>query len=151
MANSLTYKHILIWIDGTDSSDRACRVAIGLARASRCKITAVSVVDTETLGSLLKQRLLVVDEMKEFEVELAASAGKYLRNAEEIGKKAGVKMETVLLKGSAHSAILAERENRSADLLVMGIFNSADIRRDLTHRGRQLVVDGAKCPVILVP
>jgi len=151
MANSLPYKHILVWIDGTDASERACKAAIELARASRCKITGVSVIDTETLGSLLKQRLLVADEMKEFEVELAASAEKYLRNAQDTAKKAGVKMETVMLKGSARSAILAERSKMSADLIVMGTFNSADIRRDLTHHGRQLVVDGAQCPVLLVP
>jgi nucleotide-binding universal stress UspA family protein len=150
MANSLPYQHIMVWIDGTDSADRACRLAVDIARSSHAKITAVSVVDTETLGSLLKQRLLVVDEMQEFEVELAASAEKYLKNACELAAKAGVKMDTVLLKGCAHSGVLAEGGNRNADLIVMGTFNSADIRRDLAARGRQLVVDGAQCPVLLV-
>ncbi len=150
MANALPYKHILVWIDGTDSADRACKTAIGMARASRAKVTAVTVVDTETLGTLLKQRLLVMDEMNEFEVELTASAEKYLRNAKDTAAKAGVKMDTVLLKGSAHSAMLAEQSSKSADLIIMGTFNSADIRRDLTARGRQLVVDGAPCHVLLV-
>lgn len=151
MTNAFPYRHILVWIDGTDASERACAVAINMARAWKSRLTAVSVVETETLGSLFKQRLLVLDEMQEFEAELTASAEKYLRNAADTASKAGLKMATVLLKGASHSAILGEQVGQSPDLIIMGTFNSANIHRDLTARGRQLVVDGAQCPVLLVP
>jgi len=150
MASELPYKHVMVWIDGTDAAERACRAAIDIARSSKAKLTAVAVVDTEILGSLLKQRLLVLDEEQEFEVELEASAAKYLRNAKDAAAKAGVKMETILLKGSAPSTILDAQSAHSADLIVMGAFNSADIRRDLNARGRQLLINGARCHVMLV-
>jgi nucleotide-binding universal stress UspA family protein len=146
----MPHKHILVWIDGTDSGERACKAAIELARTAGARLTGVSVVDTEVLQTLLKRHLLVMDEMHEFEVDLAASAQKYLLNARELAAKSGVKMETVLLKGAAHTAVLGEQVSRSADLIVMGTFHSADIRRDLKARGRQLVVDGAHCPIMLV-
>jgi nucleotide-binding universal stress UspA family protein len=150
MASEFPYKHVMVWIDGTDAAERACKAAIDIARSCRAKLTAVAVVDTEILGTLLKQRLLVVEEEQEFEVELEASTEKYLRNAREAAARAGVKMETVLLKGAVHSAITDAQSARAVDLIVMGTFNSADVRRDLNARGRQLVVDGARCPVMLV-
>ena len=151
MAHSFPCRHVLAWIDGTDSADRACRFAVSIAKAAGARLTAVAVVDTETLASLLKQKFLVPDEMQDFEQELTASSEKYLRNAQESAKKEGVKVDVVLLRGTCHSAVLAEQKKRSADLIVMGTFSAEEIRRDLTARGRQLLLDAAPVPVIVVP
>ncbi len=151
MASSHPFQHILVWVDGTDAADNACQKAIELASAARARITAVAVVDTETLSSLLKQKFLVPDEMQDFEREIEASSEKYLNKARECAKKAGVKTDVVLLRGTCHSAVLAEIKKSGADLVVMGIFSAEDIRRDLTARERQLLLDNSPVPVLVVP
>ena len=62
--------HILVLVDGTKSSFRAADYAIELARAVGARITALAVVDTDTLRQLLNVRILVESEMVEFEDEL---------------------------------------------------------------------------------
>jgi nucleotide-binding universal stress UspA family protein len=151
MASSFPCKHVLVWVDGTDAANRALQAAVGIAKNSRARLTAVAVVDTETLNLLLKQKFLVHDEMLAFEKELAVSSENYLHAAQESAKKEGVRVDTVLLQGACHSAILREQEKRGADLIVMGNFSAEDIRRDLTARGRQLLLDSAKVPVLIVP
>lgn len=141
----------MIWMDGTASAERACRAAIEIARAARAALTAVAVIDTGTLASLFKQRLLVIEEMQEFEAELAALGRAYLDAVREAASKAGVRIDTVLLKGVSHEAVLSEQSARSADLLVIGAFKSADAHRDLIARARQLILDRAPCAVLLVP
>ncbi len=151
MASHLPFKHILAWVDGTDAANNACLTAIAMAKAAGAKITVVAVVDTETLSSLLKQKFLVPDEMEDFEKEMEASADKYLHNAKDAAVKQGVKTDVVLLRGTCHSAVLAELKSRGADLVAMGNFNSEEIRRDLTARERQLLLDVSPVPVIVVP
>ncbi|MGB3086789.1 MAG: universal stress protein, partial [Phycisphaerae bacterium] len=66
--------HILIVADGTEESFNAADRAIDLARALGARLTALAVVDTETLRQLLSARILVDAEMGEFEKELEESA-----------------------------------------------------------------------------
>ncbi len=151
MASHLPFKHILVWVDGTDAANNACITAITMAKAAGAKMTVVAVVDTETLSSLLKQKFLVPDEMEDFEKEMEASADKYLRKAKEDAAKLGVKTDVVLLRGTCHSAVLAELKSRGADLVAMGNFSAEEIRRDLTARERQLLLDVSPVPVIVIP
>ena len=64
--------HILVLVDGTQSSYRTADYAIDLARAVGARITALAVVDTDTLRQLLNVRILVDAEMAEFRRKLAA-------------------------------------------------------------------------------
>ena len=151
MAFSHPFQHVLVWVDGTDAANNACKTAIEMAAAAKARLTAVAVVDTETLSSLLKQKFLVADEMADFEREMEASSEKYLNQARENAKKAGVKTDVVLLRGKCHSAVLAEIKKCNADVAIMGNFSAEDIRRDLTARERQLLLDSSPVPVLVVP
>jgi len=144
------FETIILVVDGTESSLRAAEVAFRVARTHQSRVAAVSVVDTETLRLLLTQRILVSDEMDELHEDLEASSRKYLSHVAELGRKAGVEVETVLRQGSFHSAILAEQKSREADLIVMGPIQYTLTRRDLVVRERHLIADEATCHVLLV-
>ena len=111
---------------------------------------AVAAVDTETLSMLVRRHILVDEEMAELDVELEASAERQLRMVVSHAKRAAVPVETVLLKGTIHSAILGEARKRRADLIVLSGFTSTMTRRDVLAKEKQYLVDEAPCPVVLV-
>ena len=143
-------RHILVLVDGSESSFEAARYAIQLARSFKARLTAVGIVDTATLRHLLSSHIMVAAEMEEYERELTESGRRHLAYVAEEARKAGVKAQTALLKGAVHSAVLAEQKSTGADLIVIGAFRWTLAHRDHAARERQLIVDEAPCPVLIV-
>ena len=141
---------ILLVVDSSDAALRAARRAIELARTLQAKIFATGVVDTQTLGQLLKGKILVQDEMEDFEAELAESAKRYLKMVDGMAKEAGVDLEPVLLKGGWHQGILYQQRECKAGLVILGGFTSSMTKRDLVAKAKQLIVDEVPCPVMIV-
>ena len=102
------FRHILTLVDGTEASMKAAKYAIELAKACRAKLTGVGIVDTATLKHLLSTQIMVAAEMEEYEHELEESARGHLAYFVGLAREGGVAAETVLIKGSTHSAMLAE-------------------------------------------
>lgn len=144
------FEHILVLVDGGESSVRGAEFAIHLARECPAKLTAVSVVDTETLRKLMSARILVEQEVHEFETELKKSQTRHLDFVHQLARKAGIQADAVLGQGVCHSVVLAEQKSRKADLIVMGGFRSSLTKMDLTARERQLILDEAPCPVLII-
>jgi len=143
-------RHILVLVDGTDTSYRAADAAIDLARDLGARLTAMAVVDTETLRQLLSVKILVDAEMGELEKELEESSRRQL--AEVAGRAADRKVvaEEVLLTGNTETVVPREVESREVDLIALGGFLSSKISRDLLARQRQQIIDRARCPVLVV-
>jgi len=144
------FRHIVTVVDGTESSIAAAKYAIQLARSNKARFTAVSVVDTATLKHLLSTHIMVAAEMEEYERELEESSRKHLAYVAGLAKEAGVKAQTSLLRGAVHGAVLAEQKNCGADLIVLGAFRWTLAHRDQVARERQLLLDEAPCPVLVV-
>lgn len=142
--------HILVFTDGTKSSFRAADYAIELACAVGARLTAMAVVDTDTLRQLLNVRILVDSEMVDFENELQQSARNQLDEVRQRAMKKRLKFEDVLRSGNSEGIVPVELSERGVDLLVMGAFSSARARFDLIARQRQQLLDRAPCPVIVV-
>jgi len=144
------FRHILVLVDGTESSFKAVQRAVELARVHKAQFTAVAIVDTATLKHLLSTHIMVATEMEEYERELDASGRKHLTYVADLATENGVKARTVLLKGAVHSAVLAEQKASGADLVVIGAFRWSLCHRDQAARERQLILDEAPCPVLVV-
>jgi len=141
---------ILLMVDSSETAVRAARLAVDLAARLHTTIYAVTVVDTETLTQLLKGRILVQEEVEEFEHDLAQSSRRYLRMAARAAEEAGVELEEVQLKGGWHQTILAQQRELGAGLLVLGGFTYSMIKRDLVAKAKQLIIDEIPCPVLIV-
>jgi nucleotide-binding universal stress UspA family protein len=144
------FRHILVLVDGTEASLKAAECAVQLARAYKAQFAAVSVVDTAMLTHLLTSRIMVAAEKEEYERELESSSRRHLAYVADLARENGVKTQTVLLKGAVHSAVLAEQKSCGADLIVIGAFRWSLCHRDVTARERQLILDEAPCPVLVV-
>lgn len=144
------YSRILLFAEGSEAGMKAARDAIRLAADEKGLLIVATVVDTETLGQLLTSRILLQDEMEEYERELEASGRKHLNYIVNLAEQAGVKTRAALLRGSCNASILREQRERRADLLVMGAFRASTMQRDLMAREKQLIIDEIPCPVLLV-
>jgi nucleotide-binding universal stress UspA family protein len=141
---------ILVLVDGNESAIKAAAFAIKLARIDSTKVIAISVVDTDTLKRLQTVRILVEQEVKDFAAELEHNQRRYLDFVQREAHKANVPIETVLRHGICHTEVLAEQRERNCDLVVIGGFRSTLTRLDLVVRERQLILDEAPCPVLVV-
>jgi len=144
------FQTMIVVVDGSESAVKAAEYAIQMGRAMSLKLVAVSVVDTETLRKLMSVRILVEQEVAEFESEMERSQHRQLDQILQIARKAGVALDTVVRKGVAHSVVLAEQRERKADVIVIGGFRSTITKHDLIARERQLIVDEASCTVLIV-
>jgi nucleotide-binding universal stress UspA family protein len=142
--------HILVLVDGTEASFRAADRAIELARALGARLTALTVVDTETLRQLLNVKILVDAEMGEFEKELEQSARRQLAEVRERALNQKVVIEEVLITGNVETVVPKEVQDRGVDLIALGGFPSTKVTRDLVARQRQQIIDRATCPVLVV-
>lgn len=150
MAKPLPVTHILVLVDGTESSNNAADVAIELARALGAKLTAMAVVDTDTLRQLLSVKILVDAEMGEFEKELQESSRRQLADVRERALDRKIVVEEVLLTGNSEVVVPKEVQARGVDLIALGGFQSSKVTRDLLARQRQQIIDRAVCPVLVV-
>jgi len=142
--------HILVLVDGTEASFHAADRAIELARALGARLTALTVVDTETLRQLLNVKILVDAEMGEFEKELEQSARRQLAEVRERALNQKVVIEEVLITGNVETVVPKEVQDRGVDLIALGGFPSTKVTRDLVARQRQQIIDRATCPVLVV-
>lgn len=149
MARPSPLKHLLVLVDGTDTSSRGVDMALDLARALQARLTAMAVVETETLRQLLSVQILTPAEMSDFEEGLQESARRQLAEVRERALARSVTIESVIARGNSEVEVPREVQSRGVDLIVMGYFDSARAQRDLLARQRQQVVDHASCPVLV--
>ena len=143
------FRHLLVIVDGTETSDRAVRLAVILAAAIRARLTAIAFVETDTLKRLLTVRVLSQSEMGDFEQGLEESAQRQLAAAVATGRAGGVAIETAIVRGNSEETVPREVARRGNDLIVLGAFDSQRANRDLLARQRQQIVDRAPCPVLV--
>jgi len=142
--------HILVLVDGTEASFRAVDRAIDLARSLGARLTALAVIDRETLHHLLSVKILVDVELSEFEKELETSAERHLDVVRQRAQEHHLAVEEVLVTGNVGEIVPKEVRARGVDLICMGGFHSSRISRDLLARQRQQVIDRASCAVLIV-
>jgi len=150
MPNVCRVKHILALVDGTESSLRAADLAIDLAIALGARMTAMAIVDTDTLHQLLSVRILVDAEMGEFAKELQESAQRHLADVCLRAARRELAIDQVLATGNSEAIVPKEVQERGVDLIAIGGFHSSRITRDFLARQRQQIVDHAACPVLVV-
>lgn len=142
--------HIMVLVDGSEQGFHAAEQAIALARTAEAQLTAISVIDTETLRQLLTFNILATQEMTDFEGELEVSARGYLERVRSMAMDAKVVVEPLMVKGPCHGAVLAQQRQLQVDMLILPGFKSSRANRDLLAREYQKIVDDVACPVMLV-
>lgn len=142
--------HLLIVVDGSQPSIAAANFAVELAAQLGSRLSAVYAVDTATMDYLLQMHIFVKQEREEYEKDLERTGGRYLEYVKTIGNNHGIEVNTLLHRGRFHQVILREARALQVDAIVVGGWRRSVTRKDATSVERQLILDQADCPVIVV-
>lgn len=141
---------LLLVVDGSEPSIAAANVAMRLSVEFGSAVTAAYIVDTATMDYLLQMHIFVDDERLEFERDLEATGRRYLDYVKTIAANQHVEVETILRKGSFHKNILELSRTLGVDAIVLGGWKRTVTRKDSASVERQLILDEADCPVLVV-
>ncbi|MDR0997880.1 MAG: universal stress protein [Treponema sp.] len=142
--------NIVAVITGSDASILAAKYAIVMAKAYRCKMTAVYVVDTATIRQLTLSKIFIQEESQEYEKSLTSNGERYLSFVEELARAKGVKIDREIRQGAVYTEILTVADDRKADLIVLGGWEKDRSARDIISQAHREIMVNAKCSVLLV-
>ncbi len=146
----MTYKRILVPVDGSPTSAKGLKEAIRLARGRRGKLRLLHVV--EELGAFIAPETgtnpaPILDAMK-------AAGRKTLARVERGARAAGARPEAALAEdfgGRVADAIVRDAQRWRADLIVMGTHGRRGMKHALLGSDAERVVHASRIPVLLVP
>ena len=143
-------KHILLYVDGSEECVTAAQYAIGLAKQTGAKITALYVVNVSLLEDLVKARILIKIEEMDYQQDLEQDGKRYLNYIKDLAAKKGVDIETELVKGVVNKEVIQKIEALDTDLLVMGELEQVLSRTDTFHNEAEIIFRKVNCTVIVV-
>ena len=146
----MSYKRILVPVDGSAVSDRGLKEALNLAREAGARVRLLHVV---------------AEYVAYANAEAAVDSGPILEGLREGGRRTlerierrarapGVRVETSLAEnpgGRVADTIVDEAKRWRADLIVMGTHGRRGVKRMLLGSDAELVVRYTPVPVMLVP
>ncbi len=143
-------RRILVYIDGTEQAVTAAQYAVLLAGSTGAELSALYVVNTRALDDLVRTRIFLQAEQKEYEHDLDADADRYLNHARELAHRKGVAVETISARGTVHQEIKRVVVERKIDLLVIGELSSIRSRRDEFYNEAERAMRNVPCAVLIV-
>lgn len=146
----MTYKRILVPVDGSRASQRGLREAIRLARGQKASLQLVHVVDEHTV---LVSGAEVGPYMTTLMLKLREQGRHVLRKAETQARRSGLKCTGVLLEAQDRPAadlIVRQARKSRADLIVIGTHGRRGLRRLIMGSDAEQIVRSAPVPVMLV-
>jgi nucleotide-binding universal stress UspA family protein len=143
------YKRILVAIDGSDTSKRALREALQLAKDGKSALRVLHVLDLVTFSTDTPSGFAAYEEA------LRVGGEQMLADASDMAEKAGVACETKLLEMEEHGRRVAEEiaEDAAAwraELIVIGTHGRRGMSRLLLGSVAESLVRIASAPVLLV-
>jgi nucleotide-binding universal stress UspA family protein len=140
-------KRIIVPLDGSDSSFRAAKYAIKIAKMANAEIIFVHAVVNTPYGDVRGAGVMITAYIKEAR-ELAEL---WYVNAGNMASNEGVKFvaETILDVASAADSIVNFAESKKADLIVIGTKGRTGLKRLLLGSVASGVVTHASCPVLV--
>jgi nucleotide-binding universal stress UspA family protein len=140
-------KRIIVPLDGSDSSFRAAKYAIKVAKMANAEIIFMHAVVNPPYGDARGAGIMITAYIKEAR-ELAEL---WYINAGNMASNEGVKFEaeTILDVASAPDSIVNYAESKKADLIVIGTKGRTGLKRLLLGSVASGVVTHSSCPVLV--
>ncbi len=142
------FKHILVPVDGSPTSDQAIAKAAGLAKAFGSAVTAIYVVDPYPFTGVGTDYAY---GQAQYLSAATAEANEAVKAAKEAFEAAGVAVTTAVVEGHAvYKGILESAEARGADLIVMGSHGRRGLEKLMLGSVAQRVLSHAHLPILIV-
>ena len=150
-----TYRHILLPVDGTDTSERAARRGIELARDLRARVTIVTVT-TPWATQFSRELAAVIPDVivpeGEYERRARVAATVLLERLADVAQTAGIPCKTIHVRHRRPSAaILDAAKAQACDLIVMGSQAAGSLTAAVLGSETLAVLTHGNTPVIIYP
>ncbi|RKG30948.1 universal stress protein [Acinetobacter tianfuensis] len=145
----MSYHHILVPVDGSNTSIDAVKKAAQIAKAFNSQLTLISLVveDPFTDSDFYASSVI----MHEYFVLAKKNAQEALLDAQKAAAEAGVQAQVEIIKGNVDAKVIAETAvNHKADLIVMGSHGRKGIQKMLLGSFAQDVLANTQLPVLIV-
>jgi nucleotide-binding universal stress UspA family protein len=142
------YNRILVAIDGSDTSSRACSEAIKLASAQKARLRILYVISYAYMSAIVGGGY-TGDLLR----RLRTDAQTVLDAAEAAARSVGLEVEPRLLEHHSTQigeGIIEDAQKWQADLIVMGTHGRRGFARDVLGSDAVYVTGHAPVPVLLV-
>jgi len=139
----MNFKKILIPTDGSAYTNPAVDKGLELAKITGAKVTALYVLD-QSVYSNMPMDAAIVNVYETLEKEGKAAVTDLKKRADE----EGVEAEDRVVEGVPAGAI--NDISADYDLIVMGTLGRAGVSKVLMGSVAEKVIEGAKCPVMVV-
>ncbi len=146
------YKHIMVAVDDSDTSDRALTVAIGLAKSCGSRLEIVHAVDESLFPTRARGGAMLVDPAL-VQRALEQEGQRVLSAAAETAHNAGIEAEIrVLASETRHTAdqIAEAADAAKVELLVVGSHGRRGVQRLLLGSVAERLVRKANVSVLIV-
>ncbi|MBD3178249.1 MAG: universal stress protein [Candidatus Latescibacteria bacterium] len=150
MSDANPLGNILLYIDGSDNSLVAARMAIAMSKVYESNLRVIYVVNEKLLNELLKAKVFVQMEKMDYERDLEEDGKRYLNYVVKLADEKGVRVETVLKKGVVHEEVSREVDEYGADLVIQGELGEIHSLKDSFYEEGERIVRKAPCPVMVV-
>ncbi len=148
------FKQIVVAVDGSPTSNRGLKVAVGLASDQRATLSIVHVInDVASVSYVGDMGYVPADYIDTMLEDLRKNGRRVLARAEALAQDSGVTAKTLLVEtkgGSIAEAILNQVRKARADVIVMGTHGRSGLRRVLIGSDAEAVLREARVPVLLV-
>lgn len=144
------YQHILVPIDGSQTSQRGLEEAIGLAKLTHGRLRFLHAVDDLSLALAMDA---YSGQSREWMKQLREDGRRILDTAKARADAAGVEADTVLCDratGAVHEQVTTEADIWHADLIVVGTHGRRGVNRLVMGSSAENILRHARVPVLLV-
>ncbi|WP_368678545.1 universal stress protein [Acinetobacter lactucae] len=144
----MLYQHILVPIDGSETSMIAMKEAIKLGKALNSKITVVQVM---ALDPFIADVYVKTGQTNDLIERTRIYLLDILQQAKQEFSNEGLTVETKLLEGFVvHEEIIQAAQDLNADLIVMGSHGRTGVRKLVLGSVAQKVLGESHIPVLIV-
>ena len=148
------FKQIIVAVDGSPTSNRGLKAAIGLASDQRATLSIVHVInDVASISYFGDMGYVPADYVDTLLDDLRRNGQKVLARAAATAKAGGVTAKTTLVEtkgGSIADAILAQVRKVHADVIVMGTHGRRGLDRLVTGSTTESILRKSQSPVLAV-
>lgn len=142
---SITYKNILVAVDGSKEAEWAFKNSVAIAKRNDATLNLANVIDTRSFAAVEAYDRSIADKAQAFAEELLAG---YKKEAEAAGV---TKVNVIVDYGSPKSVIAKDLANKvEADLIICGATGLSAVERFLIGSVSEYIVRAAKCDVLVV-
>jgi len=154
VSDNVKIDKILLAMDGSESSFRALKYAIHLAKVEDAEIMLLHVLENVKQGGVigLRARYGDVKIVKAFLKYSEEIAKRWIEKAKEEARSNDVKLRTeiILEQSSKAEEIVKYAEKNEADVIILGTRGLTRFKKLIVGSVANAILSNAKCPVLIV-